>query len=320
MSRCSPEEKITILSLPNECQTNILSFLRAFELTAVQQTCRYYNDSQRIHTVVSYFVDHVYGHDLAKGSTILQSKMARLAAAETGSGSVPSSTGPSSSSSSLPPCKSPPFKNQNKKGGRRKQNHHNRKTTSTTSGGGGLKSPPSVTSSTNGEDSVTPVGDDCGATASPAVSTTVAAVPLYTIEDLRTIELNVCARVLSLPEPKTGFYVSKAWIKKTLLWLEKVNEPMPSSSPSPPNKLKGRGGTSTSGGSGSSKKLSKKQERQRNRRLSDVSPPWPNVNSDILCEHQNLQHCGAKAGRSRRKLMDKHAWKVRTDLIPKIDQ
>jgi hypothetical protein len=51
-------------------------------------------------------------------------------------------------------------------------------------------------------------------------------------------------------------------------------------------------------------------------RLSDVSPPWPNANSDILCEHQNLQRCSAKAARSRRKLMDKQAWKVLRKLYP----
>jgi hypothetical protein len=66
----------------------------------------------------------------------------------------------------------------------------------------------------------------------------------------------------------------------------------------------------------SQKKLSKKQQRQRNRRLSDVSPPWPNANSDILCEHHNLQRCSAKTARSRRKLMDKQAWKVLRKLYP----
>lgn len=121
---------------------------------------------------------------------------------------------------------------------------------------------------------------------------------LYTLEHLRSIELTVVARLLSLPEPKTGFYVSKSWIKKTLLWLEKVNEP------------------STTNSNNGPKKLSKKQMRQRNRRLSDVSPPWPNANSDILCEHHNLQRCSAKAARSRRKLMDKQAWKVLRKLYP----
>ncbi|KAL3912421.1 MAG: hypothetical protein SGARI_001166, partial [Bacillariaceae sp.] len=127
--------------------------------------------------------------------------------------------------------------------------------------------------------------------------------PKYTLQHLRSIELTVVARVLSLPEPKTGFYVSKSWIKKTLLWLEAANEPLSNN-------------TTTASNGKSPKKLSKKQQRQRNRRLSDVSPPWPNANSDILCEHQNLQRCSGKAARSRRKLMDKHSWKVLRKLYP----
>ena len=120
----------------------------------------------------------------------------------------------------------------------------------------------------------------------------------YTLGQLRSIELAVVARVLSLPEPKTGYFVSKAWIKKTLLWLEKANEPITQPK----------------------KKLTKKQQRQRNRRLSDVSPPWPNANSDIICEHQNLQRSGAKAARSHRKLMDKKSWKVLSKLYPDSTQ
>eukprot|EP00529_Nitzschia_sp_RCC80_P012674 CAMPEP_0113497662 /NCGR_PEP_ID=MMETSP0014_2-20120614/30748_1 /TAXON_ID=2857 /ORGANISM="Nitzschia sp." /LENGTH=594 /DNA_ID=CAMNT_0000391613 /DNA_START=665 /DNA_END=2449 /DNA_ORIENTATION=+ /assembly_acc=CAM_ASM_000159 len=205
----------------------------------------------------------------------------------------------SSTPSSPSPYKSPPSSknHQHKKGGRRKQNyhHHNKKASVTAA---------AATSLTDAATSVTSL--------------------LYTLEDLRTIELNVCARVLSLPEPKTGFYVSKAWIKKTLLWLEKVNEPEESSASfssaatSPSSNRKGKGNSSNN--NNNNKKLSKKQQRQRNRRLSDVSPPWPNANSDILCEHQNLQHCGAKAGRSRRKLMDKHAWKVLCKLYPDSTQ
>jgi hypothetical protein len=255
MSKCPSQEKFVLITLPNECQTNILSFLRAFELTSVQQTCRYYNDPQRIHTVIGYFVDHVYGPDLAKGSTLLENKMMMI----NNRTSSTVGSGPSSSYSSR--------KGKSNKGG----THHHKADAPSTAG---------------------------TASAGTAIATTTV---LYTLEDLRTIELNVVARVLSLPEPKSGFYVSKAWIKKTLLWLEKVNEP--------PSAVEHT--SSSSSNSKSSRKLTKKQQRQRNRRLSDVSPPWPNANSDILCEHQNLQHCGAKAGRSRRKLMDKHAWKVR---------
>jgi hypothetical protein len=104
------------------------------------------------------------------------------------------------------------------------------------------------------------------------------------------------ARILSSPEPKTGFYVSKSWIKKTLLWLDKQNTVVPP------------------------KKLTKKQVRQRQRRFSDITPPWPNANSDLLCTHENLQRCGVKSARSRRRLMDKQAWKILKKLYPDSTQ
>lgn len=189
---------LTLQTIPREMQVFLLSYLRAYDLSAVQQTCKFYNDPDLIDSLVLYAADQVYDPQFTK-------------------------------------------------------------------------------------DIVQPENEKAKKTK-------------YTLEHLRNIELTVVARVLSLPEPKNGFYVSKAWIKKTLLWLETVNEP--------PRK----------------KKLNKKQQRQRARRLSDVSPPWPNVNSDLLCCHQNLQRCGAKAARSRRRLMDKQAWKILKKLYPDSTQ
>jgi hypothetical protein len=191
------EPSITLQTIPRELQLNLLTYLRAYDLSAVQQTCRLYNEPDLIDSLVHYVADHVYSPQYTKN----------IAKPEKG-------------------------KEQTK----------------------------------------------------------------YTLEHLRSIELTVVARVLSLPEPKQGFYISKAWIKKTLLWLETVNEPH------------------------SKKNLNKKQQRQRARRLSDISPPWPNANSDILCCHQNLQRCGAKAARSRRRLMDKQAWKILQKLYPDSTQ
>eukprot|EP00934_Nitzschia_sp_Nitz4_P008608 Nitzschia sp. Nitz4//scaffold37_size175936//132332//133816//NITZ4_002060-RA/size175936-processed-gene-0.198-mRNA-1//1//CDS//3329549830//8598//frame0 len=190
---CSPHT--TIFSIPHSVQVHILSYLRAYDLSALQLTCHFFNDSTLMHDVVVHTAEHVYTTEFAPGIVSLPS---------------------------------------------------------------------------NGKK--------------------------YTLEDLRSIELNVVARVLSLPEPKTGFYISKSWVKKTLLWLETVNEPQPK------------------------KKLNKKQQRQRARRLSEVSPPWPNANSDLLCSHCNLQRCGVKAARSRRRLMDKHAWKILKRLYPDSTQ
>lgn len=189
---------LTLKAIPREVQLNLLSYLRAYDLSAVQQTCRFYNDADLIHSIVIYAAEQVYNPEFSEDI-------------------VKRGKGDSKS----------------------------------------LK---------------------------------------YSLEHLRNIELTVVARVLSLPEPKQGFYVSKAWIKKTLLWLEAINEPH------------------------KKKKLNKKQQRQRARRLSDVSPPWPNVNSDLLCCHENLQRCGVKAARSRRRLMDKQAWKVLKKLYPDSTQ
>lgn len=187
------EPSITLQTIPREVQLHLLTYLRAYDLSAVQQTCRFYNDPDLIDSLVQYVADQVYSPQYTKD--IVKSEKGK-----------------------------------------------------------------------------------------------------YSLGHLRNIELTVVTRVLSLPEPKQGFYVSKAWIKKTLLWLETVNEP--------PRK----------------KRLNKKQQRQRERRLSEVSPPWPNANSDILCCHQNLQRCGAKAARSRRRLMDKQAWKILKKLYPDSTQ
>lgn len=192
--------KLNFQFIPREVQLNILTYLRAYDLSAVQLTCRFFNDPSLIDGVVRYAAHYVYSPQLTSGILI-----------EEDGGKIPSQ---------------------------------------------------------------------------------------YTLEHLRSIELTVVARVLSLPEPKQGFYVSKSWIKKTLLWLETVNDP------SVMNK----------------KKSNKKQTRQRARRLSDISPPWPDANSDILCSHQNLQRCGAKAARSRRRLMDKQAWKILKKLYPDSTQ
>jgi len=201
MNNPPPDNSLALLDLPLEIQVSILTYLRAYDLPTLQQTCRFYNDPDLIHEVVTFTAEHVYGEE---------------------------QTGISSNNSAA-----------------------------------------TIPGVRNGK---------------------------YTLASLRTLELTVVARALSSTEPKTGFYVSKAWIKKTLLWLEKMNEPAPT------------------------KKLSKKQQRQRARRLSDVHPPWPNVNGDLLCPHENLQLCNAKSARARRRVMDKQAWKILRKLYPDSTQ
>lgn len=265
MSTCSPSATpttttITLTQLPDEVQVHTLSFLRSFDLGPVQQTCRFYNDPDRIHQVVTHFVHHVYGTEYTDGIVeMIDPSMAN---------------------------------NNNSKGGK---NHHTRNKKKTNNRKQQHHQRNKSVKSQRGD------GDTPGTIEPPAKPFR------YTLGHLRSIELAVVAHVLSLPEPKSGYFVSKAWIKKTLLWLEKMNDPTTTCHPCT---------TSTT----PRKKLTKKQQRQRNRRLSDVSAPWPNANSDILCEHQNLQRSGAKAARSHRKLMDKKSWKVLSKLYPDSTQ
>ena len=85
----------------------------------------------------------------------------------------------------------------------------------------------------------------------------------------------VVARVLSRPDAPEGFFVSKAWCKSALKWLDANSKPS------------------------HQKKLSKKKGRIRERRLSDALPPWPNVNADLVCEHGSLVR-SSKPGAKRK--------------------
>ncbi|GMI08683.1 hypothetical protein TrVE_jg2999 [Triparma verrucosa] len=109
-------------------------------------------------------------------------------------------------------------------------------------------------------------------------------------ERLRDLEMLVVARVLSRPDAPEGFFVSKAWCKSALKWLDANSKPS------------------------HQKKLSKKKGRIRERRLSDALPPWPNVNADLVCEHGSLVR-SSKPG-AKRKVIDKKAWKVLRKLYP----
>jgi hypothetical protein len=123
----------------------------------------------------------------------------------------------------------------------------------------------------------------------------------YTYEHLRNMEFLVVARVLNSPEPTTGYIVSRSWCKTALQWLEAQQTVPHSKTPK--------------------KKASKRQQRVRNRKLSDASPPWPNVNTDLLCEHLCLQRCTSrKSARARRRLVDKQSWKVLNLLYPDSTQ
>ena len=198
--------------LPPELQVHILTYLRSYDLSAVQRTCRYFSSRSLIQSVIKHTAVHVYPQEWTKEVM---------------------------------------------------KQHQN----------------------------------------------------IYTFQLLRDMEWCVVAKVLSSPEPhlnKGGYYVSKSWCRTALKWLEVQQHEQ---------KLREQQQESAHGngkhGKKKKKKMSKKEQRQRNRRLSDAMPPWSNVNSDLTCEHSNLQVLGgSKAARARRRLVDKHAWKMLKKLYP----
>jgi len=144
-------------------------------------------------------------------------------------------------------------------------------------------------------------------------------------EILRNMEMLIVARVLSRPEPPVNqrlngcFYVSKAWCKAALKWLDvqeeqrkeryklKMEAAAAAAAQAEAEEESGHGrgkkkykhGYGKGKGKKQSKKM-KKQERKKNRKLSDACmPPWPNVNHDIICEHGYLkQSCNSGNARS----------------------
>jgi hypothetical protein len=310
MSKCPPTEiaPTTLTTLPNEVIIHTLSYLRAFDISPVQQTCRFFNNPSVIHDVVTYFVEHVYGSQFASGVT--PTPLVLPLDAGSGKDALPLKQQP------RPPPKHHPSKRTTKRSGATAGG--SRRSNSSHTGSDNMANTMKV--STLASTTATTVGvADTTTTSTTSSLLSTSDSTLYSLAHLRSIELTVVARLLSLPEPKTGYYVSKSWIKKTLLWLETVNE---STATATATTTTATSSTSTMNAASSpaDKKLSKKQQRQRTRRLSDVSPPWPNANSDIVCTHHNLQRCSAKSARSRRKLMDKQAWRVLKKLYPDSTQ
>ncbi|CAB9509314.1 expressed unknown protein [Seminavis robusta] len=241
-----------ITEFPMELQVNILTYLRAYELTAIPQTCRFYHNPSLIHAIVTHAAEGgVYPPELSKGFED-QPVMSDAATASSNNNS----------------------NGKNKKAAKKK---------------------------------------------AVPVSPTATTMKQFTLEHLRNMELLVVVRVLSRPEPFSeddsavgGYFVSKSWCKTALKWLEWQQErQQQQQQQEQQQQLIAVGNTKKS------KKLSKKQQRLRSRKYSDASPPWPNVNSDIVCCHQQLQRCSnRKSARARRKILDKQAWKCLKKLYP----
>jgi hypothetical protein len=248
-----------ITEFPMELQVYLLTFLRAYDLAAVHQTCRYYRSPALVHAIVLHAAEGgVYPAELTQG-----------------------------------------FEQQPVMADANDDNDNNDKKVSSSKKGGPKKKTPPVA----------------------PVATAIQQKKHYTFEHLRNMELLVVARVLSRPEPFSednhagagGYFVSKSWCKTALKWLEWQQERQQRHAQLQANAKKNHNNNNSS-----NKKLSKKQQRLQQRKYSEVaSPPCPNVNSDIVCCHLQLQRCSnRKSARARRKILDKQAWKCLKKFYP----
>jgi len=147
------------------------------------------------------------------------------------------------------------------------------------------------------------------------------------------MEMLVVARVLSRPEPplserSNGYYVSKSWCRAALKWLDVQAEERRQREQKILDDVAAaqKAAASTSGKQvkykhhqhqqPKQKKKSKRQERKISN--STITPPPPlNVNDDITCEHGCLKYCGSgRTSRTKRRVLDKQAWKVLKKLYP----
>ena len=63
----SQEANACLLNLPIDTQVNILTYLRAYDLSAVQMTCKFYAQPELIDTVVSHFAEEIYPSEYTLG-------------------------------------------------------------------------------------------------------------------------------------------------------------------------------------------------------------------------------------------------------------
>lgn len=226
-----------IIELPKEVHLNILTYLRAFDLSSLQQTCRFYNDREMITLTVQTFAEVVYPKELTDGYQ------------------------------TAPPLFGTAKSRKKQDLGKVSDNH-----------------------------------------TSPRIH--------LGYENLRDMEMLILVRILNAPEPpflesndvddddtvhhhSFYYYVSKNWCKVALRWIESQEELRRAAHSSKQHRRQSR------------------KQRARDRRISDAMPPWPNANQDLLCPHGDLKRCsGNRAARARRRVIDRHAWRVLRKLYP----
>ena len=268
-----PPSTWLLQELPSDLQVRILSYLRAHELSKVHQVNRHMAHAKQLHhDIVLYCAEQVYPPKWTQGFQYQPTT------------STPTLIDPSRKSTSpfVTPAKiHPPTKGKPR------------------SCSFGSLEDANIRASKHRSGSLGSIEDGV-----PAVSPPPSSEPVrYTFEHLRNMELLVVARVLSSPEPSTGYVVSKSWCKTALCWLEGQQE---------------RRNEQASMDHSNKKKKVKKMIKAKSLKKSTraVTPP-PNINSDITCAHNQLQHyTSTKSARARRRLLDKQAWKILKALYP----
>ena len=109
----------------------------------------------------------------------------------------------------------------------------------------------------------------------------------YGCDVLYVREIKSILTALTSPVPMNGkgYWISTSWLANAKKYFEALNLP----------------------DIGSGRKAgAKKMGKIRQRRGSDSLPPWPSMNVDIVCEHQNLAL--TKGLRAKRRLIDSKYW------------
>lgn len=103
------------------------------------------------------------------------------------------------------------------------------------------------------------------------------------VKEIKTI----IAALNFTPSLTKGFWVSASWISNAKKYFEAM--PLPDLN-----------------AKGTMKKGGKKLSKIRQRRGSDSLPPWPAINADITCIHNNM--IASKCCKAKKKLIDKRVW------------
>lgn len=132
---------------------------------------------------------------------------------------------------------------------------------------------------------------------SPPPHSSVSHTVEYGCDDLFTTEVKSILFALSSPAPVNGkgYWISATWVANAKKFYESISLP----------------DVRSNGKRATPKKLAK----IRQRRGSDVLPPWPEMNADITCHHRNLAL--SKNLRAKKRLFACHIWHFLRKFYPK---